>query len=68
MSVIIQGMEMPKNCDECCLESFCDKWIDAIKISGSELKVGSKATIRHPDCPLVEVPLHGRPIFEEYNK
>ena len=29
-------------------------------MSGSELKVGAKTTIRHPDCPLVEVRPHGR--------
>lgn len=31
-------------------------------MSGIELKVGAKATIRHPDCPLVLVPEHGRTI------
>lgn len=29
-------------------------------MSGVELKVGAKATIRHPDCPLVPIPEHGR--------
>lgn len=73
MSILIKGMEMPKTCEECCLESFCDLWIEAIKMSGVELKVGAKATIRHPDCPLVPVPNHGRlkdydQIMNEYNE
>ncbi len=53
MSVIIKGMKMPKTCEECNLESFCDLWVLARKMSG-EWKPRVKATIRHPDCPLVE--------------
>lgn len=60
MGIYIKGMEMPSTCEECRLESFCNLWIEAIKMSGVELKVGAKATIRHPDCPLIPVPPHGR--------
>lgn len=59
MSILIKGMEMLSTCEECNLESFCDKWIDARKMCG-EWELGVKATIRHPDCPLVPVPPHGR--------
>ena len=52
-------IEMPLTCEECHLESFCDRWVEARKMSG-EWKIGVKATIRHPDCPLVPVPPHGR--------
>lgn len=52
-------IEMPSTCEECNLDSFCDKWIDARKMCG-EWELGVKATIRHPDCPLVPVPPHGR--------
>lgn len=39
MSVIVKGMEMPKNCGECF--------------------VGNR-TICADDCPLIELPQHGR--------
>ena len=42
-------MEMPTTCEECNLESFCDKWIEARKICGAN------AIIRHPKCPLIPV-------------
>ena len=59
MSVLVKGMEMPNTCEKCNLESFCDRWIDARKMCG-EWKPGVKATIRHPECPLIEIPPHGR--------
>lgn len=59
MSVLIKNMKMPDTCEDCNLESFCDLWVDARKMCG-EWKPGVKATIRHPDCPLVDVPMpHG---------
>lgn len=64
MSVLIKGMTIPNTCEECNLESFCDKWIEARKMCG-EWKLGAKATIRHPECPLVPVPPHGRLIDAE---
>ena len=67
MSVLIKGMEMPKNCDECHFYRYWDgmasscrafnetKWIDDCDMKKE----------RHPDCPLVEVPPHGRLIIDE---
>ena len=58
MSVIIKTMNIPKTCEECNLESFCDLWIDARRICGetfTDSKSRIKATIRHPNCPLGEV-------------
>ena len=63
MSVLIKNMKMPDTCEDCNLESFCDLWVDARKMCG-EWKPGVKATIRHPDCPLVYIPPHGRLIDE----
>jgi len=60
MGIYIKGMDMPKTCEECRLESFCNLWVEAIKMSGVELKVGAKAAIRHPDCPLVSIPEQGK--------
>lgn len=53
MSVIVKCMEMPRNCYECPMESanWCnilDKRVESID--------------RLQDCPLVEIPPHGRMI------
>lgn len=50
MSVIVKGMEMPKDCDSCWIpSSFCKLWFTT--------DVGN----RNQDCPLVELPeKHGR--------
>lgn len=59
MSVLVKGMEMPKNCAECPCRmigytaDYCNvlgKFIDVV--------VGSDG--RREDCPLVPVPPHGR--------
>jgi hypothetical protein len=50
MSVLIKGMEMPNVCAYC----FIDP---------SECNLHSSVNIwreRHPDCPLTELPPHGR--------
>ena len=52
MSVIL-NIDMPKTCEECNLESICDLWVEARKMCG-EWKPETKATIRHPECPLSE--------------
>ena len=54
MGVYINEMEMPKNCGECYV-GFC-------KQIGCELSIGFDwyNINRHPDCPLVSVPQHGR--------
>ena len=46
MSVLIKGMEMPKNCDVCFMRDACEYSMPLEK--------------RLTDCPLVEVPKHGR--------
>jgi hypothetical protein len=52
MSVLIKGMEMPRNCDDCRLGIDCayDESQDGYKMMGG----------RPHDCPLVHVPPHGR--------
>lgn len=48
MSILIKGMDMPKDCCECPLDlDFCELWKDDdcnIDIDG-----------RHKNCPMVEV-------------
>ena len=53
MSVCIKGMEMPRHCGECGIE-WCGLWKKLI-IAGMSI-----AKSRPADCPLVEVPDHGR--------
>lgn len=60
MSVLIKGMKMPASCYECVLGHAvdgCDSWY------GKEVST----TARPINCPLVEVPPHGRLIdADEY--
>ena len=63
MSVIVKGMGMPKNCDECGIRDIhlCKLWM--------RMTISQRIEGKHPDCPLVEVKEpHGRLIdatFEE---
>ena len=68
MSVIVKGMEMPKSCFGCHLFKLDDRdlWCIANHYAGC-CRVLSKyidenkfVNERHPDCPLIEVPPHGR--------
>lgn len=56
--IIIRGMEMPKyGCDNCFLRTgnYCGR----IDKDESVVEYARKSE-RHPDCPLVELPPHGR--------
>ena len=62
MSILIKGMEMPKKCDECHFYRYWDEMASSCRafnktrwIDDCEMKKE-----RHPDCPLVPVPPHGR--------
>mgnify|MGYP006908843368 CR=1 FL=1 len=60
MSVLIRDMEMPKNCAECRFRQYeyCDMQrqdVYAVNIMDYALSLE-----RHPDCPLIELPPHGR--------
>ena len=56
MSVIVKGMEMPKNCWECSLSDIDDDYGRCCLYSGIAcLTIG-----RQDNCPLVEIPTpHG---------
>ena len=56
MSVIVKGMEMPKSCLHC----FCMRGCPAARRRQNEAEPMFPRTYRHDDCPLVEVPPHGR--------
>ena len=55
MSILIRGMEMPKNCQECGLyiEGAC-------YAKGYRDYRSIMDTAKPDDCPLVELPPHGR--------
>ena len=64
MSVIVKGMAMPKNCAECRFRQYehCDlqrQDVYAVNIMDYVLSFE-----RHPNCPLIELPPHGRLILE----
>ena len=58
MSILIRGMEMPKNCDKCRFQSALRLYCDAMPYNFC----GNTDDIERPDwCPLVEIPTpHGR--------
>ena len=51
MSVLIKGMDMPKDCNSCC----------ATYLANCNLREQVNKEERHPNCPLIEVLTpHGR--------
>ena len=60
MSIIVKGMEMPEGCFGCEL-SF--RWYNGTEIvlqCNVLQKLVSDDGLKDPDCPLIEVPPHGR--------
>ena len=62
MSILIEGMKLPKNCDNCDLIQFDDEGLEAhCPLSPYYRWCGTPPDYRPEGCPLVEVPtLHGR--------
>ena len=62
MSVIVKGMEMPKNCERCPFLDYEQGFCFASGEKGENgwyefsLWVGGDKTNRHANCPLVEIP------------
>ena len=74
MGVYIKGMKMPTCCGDCCLafhigmdklhcritgKSF-DVWAVGWGSEDNRGEDGQRPYIRHDDCPLIELPPHGR--------
>lgn len=55
MSVIIKGMKMPRDCEECAIKSW-DMEDYVCPFSG----VSTLCISRQANCPLIEIPPHGR--------
>ena len=67
MSILIKGMEMPKNCAYCPLSEYRNtslgQILDCKRIGtvGTALRdTHDVLNRRHPNCPLIELPPHGR--------
>lgn len=53
MSVLIKGMDMPKTCTMCWFSPICPVWVKEVsRYKGYDNRL--------PNCPLIEVPPHGR--------
>lgn len=74
MSILIKNMKMPKNCMDCPMNYDS---IDCVLVFDISLRDKDNEFMyedeRHPKCPLVEVPPHGRlvdidEVDREYNK
>lgn len=60
MSVLIRGMEMPKNCGECERWCICKCVADFDDFESICNAVEDGDLVRDENCPLIEVPPHGR--------
>ena len=58
MSVLIKGMEMPQSCAGCPLSE--EEFVQCKITRKRFLKAVDAVSRRHPYCPLVEIPPHGR--------
>ena len=71
MSVILKGMEMPKNCAECKMWSICECLNDFEDFESICYAVEDGDLVRDKNCPLIELPPHGRLIdadaIQDYN-
>lgn len=60
MSILIKGMEMPTSCFDCdCAEIYGDGYFHCNRI-GETFEEDDFRMARHPDCPMIELPPHGR--------
>jgi hypothetical protein len=59
MGVYIRGMEMPTSCAVCPFENYGDCYGGKVKAI-MDIDDYVSAGKRHPRCPLVEIPPHGR--------
>ena len=59
MSILIKGMEMPKNCRTCprLFDGHSYRWCN---ITGESLGIEETDNGRDEYCPLIELPPHGR--------
>lgn len=56
MSVLVKSMKMPENCDECHFNEgpYC------LAVEGVYCQAIYDGSVRHKQCPLIDIPPHGR--------
>lgn len=59
MSIIVKGMEMPKNCAECKIWSICECLNDFEDFESICYAVEDGDLVRDKNCPLIELSPHG---------
>lgn len=59
MSILIQGIDMPKNCAECKMWSICECLNDFEDFESICYAVEDGDLVRDKNCPLIELPPHG---------
>lgn len=65
MSILIKGMEMPTSCEDCPFYVEADEMLetnDWCYVLNRTLGRGTEKDIDGYDCPLIEIPPHGRVI------
>ena len=65
MSIIVKGMEMPLNCAMCKMWSICECLNDFEDFESICYAVEDGDLVRDKNCPLIELPPHGRLIAEK---
>ena len=61
MSILIKGMEMPASCCDCPIGgALCCSLMPGVPALWKEYTIAVRTNRRHSDCPLIEVPPHGR--------
>ena len=64
-SIIIKNMEIPKNCAECKMWSICECLKEFDDYESLLYAVDDGDWVIADDCPLIELPPHGRLIAEK---
>ena len=60
MSVLVKGMEMPDGCFHCILSFMYFNGTETVLQCNVLKKLVSDDGSKDPDCPLTEIPQHGR--------
>ena len=60
MSIIVNGMEMPEGCFGCILSFMWFNGTETVLQCNVLKKLVSDDGSKDPDCPLTEIPQHGR--------
>lgn len=64
MSVLVRGMEMPKNCTVCPMHHYyfppTTFASDELTVKAVSICMGTRRELNSENCPLIPIPPHGR--------